>query len=571
MFFWRKFSRYLLVGLSAVLLLIMAQSSYFEGFTQKGPKSVLAEGENCDVNGYGCPEPGPVGDEVPTPPEAPAPQAPSASTAPVPQCNPVFKYNECIACNTSRPVYTNSCSGAFSTGPNQDDAQCASWCQQQPAPPTQGGSSCTPNDQIDTKQDCSGDQWCTFNKWRGSDCSTGFGGPYNCQNIAGQCGYNPAPAQVCTPNQFDANSCSRCSADGTWKGNSGSDFGPNNGSTQWCSCAQRYNQSAYNQYCQVPAPTNYPTAPSCPTDRKQCLDGTSVSRNPGDGCNFYACPSAPVCNSTTTRENAYCSAQRYCADDVTRDCNNNVTARNQNCQYISGQCGYNPGNSCTPSNTTVSRCVGQSLCSVDLTTNSNCSHTESGTYNCQNSASCGYNPPQACTPSNTSENRCVGQQSCTFNNIRSSDCSTSTTGPFSCQSIIGQCGYNPGTVCTPSTTQQASCVGQQMCQFNITRNSDCTMTTSGATNCQNSASCGYRTTTVVQQTFGNVGVGTSVSAPTYYYAGVKQLPNTGLPAIAWAAAAFIPAGFRLRKLGSVKKDLENNPNYLWENRQYHRS
>ena len=71
----------------------------------------------------------------------------------------------------------------------------------------------------------------------------------------------------------------------------------------------------------------------------------------------------------------------------------------------------------------------------------------------------------------------------------------------------------------------------------------------------------------VYQTFANVGVGTSAPVPVYY-ANVKQLPRTGLPLLAWAAAAFIPVGFRLRKLGSLKKELEGDPNFIWEDRHF---
>lgn len=50
--------------------------------------------------------------------------------------------------------------------------------------------------------------------------------------------------------------------------------------------------------------------------------------------------------------------------------------------------------------------------------------------------------------------------------------------------------------------------------------------------------------------------------------GVKQLPKTGLPAVAWSALAFIPAGFKLRKFSKVRKDLEDKPSYIWEERQF---
>lgn len=52
----------------------------------------------------------------------------------------------------------------------------------------------------------------------------------------------PAPARVCTANEFDAQNCRRCAADGSFWGVSGSDYGTNYSSAEWCSCARRYAQ-----------------------------------------------------------------------------------------------------------------------------------------------------------------------------------------------------------------------------------------------------------------------------------------------------------------------------------------
>ncbi len=63
---------------------------------------------------------------------------------------------------------------------------------------------------------------------------------------------------------------------------------------------------------------------------------------------------------------------------------------------------------------------------------------------------------------------------------------------------------------------------------------------------------------------GNVGVGVS------YVSGVQftALPKTGLPALAWSALAFIPAGYSMRRFSKTKKDLENHPSYIFEDRQF---
>lgn len=52
-------------------------------------------------------------------------------------------------------------------------------------------------------------------------------------------------------------------------------------------------------------------------------------------------------------------------------------------------------------------------------------------------------------------------------------------------------------------------------------------------------------------------------------AGVSILPKTGLPVLAWAAAAFIPLGAGLRKFGkSLIKDAIASPNFMWEDREF---
>lgn len=74
-------------------------------------------------------------------------------------------------------------------------------------------------------------------------------------------------------------------------------------------------------------------------------------------------------------------------------------------------------------------------------------------------------------------------------------------------------------------------------------------------------------------TFGNIGMGTTVVPATVIQpqvAGVSvtTLPKTGLPAIAWSALAFIPAGFRLRRFNKIKKDLQDDPQFMWEDRKF---
>lgn len=571
--FWKKFSHYFIILFSAVFLFAFSQQMVVSGaFLRQGPDQVLAEGQDClDPNQDGCTEPGGGGELPPIG----QPAAPAAPAAPAPNCTPVFQYNECIACNTSRPVYTDSCTGAFSTGSNQSDSQCASWCAVPPAPPAvspavpAGGSTCTPNDQITTKRDCVGTQMCTFNKWVGSDCSTGWGGAYNCQNDTA-CGFAPpAPvvSQQCVPNQFDAGRCRRCASDGNFWGSDGSDFGSSNGSQEWCFCAQKHNQSAYNQHCQSapPALPKQPTAPSCPNDIKQCPNGSIVHRNAGLGCNFDACPVQPTQPAQPTESRPACpgpgqSGTRLLCNQWAYD-NCSVAERDSNGNVTRYHCVWS-GND---------NCIGDIPCQATTTT--------------------------SCTPTITQESSCVGNQLCSFNNNRASDCTTSRTGPFSCQLIAGQCGFNPGSTCTVATAQQSLCVNTQLCTVNVTTNSNCTISRSGSFNCQNSTQCGFSTppavggpsapvnitntnnntntntvtvsnppATFVARSFGNVGVGQSVYTQGVQY--TTTLPKTGLPALAWIAGAFLPAGLGFKKFGKVKRLMENHPSYIWEDRQF---
>ena len=64
----------------------------------------------------------------------------------------------------------------------------------------------------------------------------------------------------------------------------------------------------------------------------------------------------------------------------------------------------------------------------------------------------------------------------------------------------------------------------------------------------------------IRQTFA-----TSLAGVSY----VKELPKTGLPALAWAAAAFLPIGLKFRRFGRTAKfDSNISANYLWEVKRF---
>lgn len=61
----------------------------------------------------------------------PEPQPePTPEEQSIPSCPDYFQYNECTACNTSRSVFINSCTGEFSTGDDQEDSDCSSYCEE---------------------------------------------------------------------------------------------------------------------------------------------------------------------------------------------------------------------------------------------------------------------------------------------------------------------------------------------------------------------------------------------------------------------------------------------------------
>ncbi len=69
-------------------------------------------------------------------------------------------------------------------------------------------------------------------------------------------------------------------------------------------------------------------------------------------------------------------------------------------------------------------------------------------------------------------------------------------------------------------------------------------------------------------------VGTVLTAapqvqPQVQIMGVQLLPKTGLPMLAWAAAAFVPLGLKLRRFSRNNLEpVSSNPNYIWEDREF---
>jgi len=480
-----KFSRFLLVGLSVVLLLVLAQSNFKE-FTQKGPQPVLADQENFEQvgpanNGYDTGDTPMEETPAPAVPAAPVYNPPAPVAAPVPQCNPVFQYNECVSCNTSHPVYTNSCSGAYTTGSNQTDAACSSWCPQAtPQPAPQPRPSCNVYTQPQTN--CQGQQTCITNTTHNADCTTSTAQPV-CNFVPGQCGYSlgQTPAQG-----SPAPACPTAGQSGTQQLCGG----------QWgydvCQVVERFSDGSPARYsCYFSQNSNCQGAISCPA------------------------PAAPVTNQCRSISCSSAPANCFYQNQLTFTCNPNDTLTCGNLV-----CNQNPTNP-----------TGNPICIITAS------------------------PPSGASPLNVNF---TGNGSGGSGSISSYFWDLDGNGSYG--DAIGQSVSRVYTSSSNINLQVIDSNGRVgLCSTSINVTQLVPTPTPQSTAAPQ-----------VYQTFSNVGVGASAPAPVYY-ANVKQLPSTGLPLLAWAAAAFVPAGFKLRKLGKINKELADDPNYLWEEREYHRS
>lgn len=471
--FWKKFSHYLLISLSALVLFAGVQSGMVGNFTQRGPNSASAIGEDClNPDEPSCNEPGPGGGSEPIEEPVPAPAPPPVVPQPAPQPEPI----------------------PFQPAP-------------EPPPPT-GGPSCIPIDQISTIQHCQPGTTllCTYNIWRGTDCSTGEGGPYGCVDSP-QCGFiqpQPEPQPAPRGQQYSA-----CGISGQlWDANVGGHYTP----LQPGDCGS-------NQYLHV-----------YPPDANGYITNACENIPPGgvkdsDGCGWHQAaapaPAAPSCPQTFNE---------ICVRDGVRrqrvvDCSGFSTIRE-----VSDSSCVVSGGLCTPSTTQENSCVGTQLCTFEVRRNSDCSITRSGPTNCFNAAQCGFGPSPSVPP---------------------------TGGPTEPIRITTS---NPTTVTNTSTNTSTS-----------------TNTNSNPTTVTVSVPQGA---VAVPATFGNVGVTRVVTAqvpavvttqPTVVgVSGVetKELPKTGLPLLAWAVAAFIPAGFKMRGFSKIKMETSAKPHFLYEERQF---
>ncbi len=339
----------------------------------------------------------------------------------------------------------------------------------------------------------------------------------------------PPPGRVCSPNQWDrhltgrcVNGCKEqqsrlCNPTGTgWA----QDFGECNGS-----CAQVAPPAA--PPAPPAAPPSQETFTVCNGQVKTLDQLTSELRGAGypgpwDINSMLAAYTRAACPAQTTPPpacvpNGSCSANPACGMTATGtdNCGNSCQRQGPACPVAcvsNGSCSANPA-------------CGTTATGVDNCGNS-CQRTgPSCVVACIPNGSCSAQIPTACGQTFTGVDNC--------GNV----CRQTSSA---CQPVQGPITVNPVITNNPTITNT----------FTPTNTNTITVNTPAAV--------------AAPATFANVGVGTSVAGVQY----VSALPKTGLPAIAWSALAFIPAGFRMRRFSKVKKDLENHPSYIFEDRQY---
>lgn len=181
----------------------------------------------------------------------------------------------------------------------------------------------------------------------------------------------------------------------------------------------------------------------------------------------------------------------------------------------------------------------------------------------------------------STRNTCVGQQLCQVQSRRRSNCSIVDDSPTNCQSVDGFCGFSsprPTPTPTPTPTPAATqAVTQQQFQCNDGR------WVNSAVQCQQQQQTQQQFNNQVVTLAGQPAspVSSGVGAPmavrtveekqapqvTQIAGEVRELPRTGIPAVAWGFIGLLPLGLSLRKFGrSVKENI--TANYLWEERQF---
>lgn len=282
-----------------------------------------------------------------------------------------------------------------------------------------------------------------------------------------------------------------------------------------------------------------PSGPQQPVQRAGACylcDGATRRLVSGDGGNFT---SEADCRNSGEGNRSFDSNPNICAPVQTcYVCDNTGYADGQGRWRVDGNgCPVNPPVCQADNSATFAGCLNAqvgTICETRATIAPNVPV-------CQSNGSCSVSTPLVCGQT------VVGVDNCLRSCSRSSAvCVTPPQG--------GNTTVNPVITFNPIISN--------------TNTNTSTNTNSNTNTITNNVSREVVRVVVAPATFGNVGVGqtayTTYTAPVQYTA----LPKTGLPELAWSALAFIPTGFGLRRFAKVKKALENHPQFIWEERQF---
>lgn len=450
----------------------------------------------------------------------------------------------------------------------------------------------------------------------GTNCPDGTGGGP---------GESPAPTstpggQACTPGEWSGATCARCNAAGTGMEADGSDWGDfSSNSSGWCGCAQKYAQStqgkAYDSgnfpqcFGAQPSPsacvapgvpqnlkidgqvsgTTFPTdkrtfnltwdgvsgatgynvrlddprTPENPDIVQDNVQGTSLQvqlRDPGVTY-FWWIHSVNTCGGSAAN-NANFSIAGSGGPVSSPSPVSSPTPTPASCdQFVNTTtCGQPSYDTCSP----ACSLDGKAIYNCHASQNSNCQGTllcESENNRCQASpapsnceqfvthTTCGQPSYDQCSPACTADGHAI------YNCVASqrSDC----RGTLFCDPENNRCQASPAPSASVAPTPTPSTSASPSPVASSSSGSDSTSSAQGGQG-------GNVTVNISQQ---------SSSSPQPQVAGataqITELPRTGLPLAAWAVAAFLPLGLRLRRFAKGVKETTNlytNPHYMSQKR-----
>ncbi len=515
--FFKKFIKYTILNLCFTLALLVFVPI---GISYNSPQAVMALLENPGDQPLFPDDPLPP-DVVPIPPEIlPPVQEPQSTPPEVPELTP-------------------------------------------PDAPSSGGSDCHQSDKIGTTTHCQPGttQMCTYNIWQDTTCKTGEGGPYACQDSA-DCGYSavapPAqPSQPAAPTcQTDQhNECISCNKSRR---------------VETSTCAEpkiviaSQDDSACNWFNCPPAVQQQPAQPSQPAAPPQSAPPAGPPAGPPQA-------QAPAC---FVGKACTCSGASAGACD---QCNGGWCNGGQCSSCSAAPAPTQPTQPAAPTSPTTPTLTAQAPTPCpnqpgQAGTKLYCNGTVLG-YDLGCTADQWYSDGSVKHYSNcvsSVNSACIGEVTCPAP-AQAATPVTPTAQPAAQAPVAAAV---PVTQTQTQTNQQAqnnrqtvAVTGGNATGGNATGGSS--SATGGSSTVTISGIGGSRPTSAQQILERRVTLAAAPSTPTYVKGmAVTELPKTGLPAIAWAASAFLPLGASLSSFGRRKYKYVNQANYLTEIRKF---